>query len=203
LSIGYYSPGWPVTAFANGIVGYVAALAPTLKAMGLQVTILAGEVAGSQATTLRVPRDARPAVDESVYDIQQARASRSMPRRAVDGLWYRVAPQSALKYINRLCLLTTVRRAVAERGIQIFEMEETFGWARWVCEVSSIPVCVRLHGPWFLNGPALGVPELERRPMVRLWTTRTCEPYPNSASTRCEPPKYAPSCDYHPLLRAH
>jgi glycosyltransferase involved in cell wall biosynthesis len=159
LSIGYYSPGWPVTAFANGIVGYVAALAPTLKAMGLQVTILAGEVAGSRAATLRVPGDPRPAVDESVYDIQQVRASRSMPRRAVDGLWYRVAPQSALKYINRRCLLTTVRRAVAERGIQIFEMEETFGWARWVREVSSIPVCVRLHGPWFLNGPALGVPE--------------------------------------------
>src|SRR5262249_20946668 len=51
------------------------------------------------------------------------------------------------------------RRAVAERGIQILEMEETFGWARWLRPAVSIPICVRLHGPWFLSGAAAGVPD--------------------------------------------
>jgi glycosyltransferase involved in cell wall biosynthesis len=38
-------------------------------------------------------------------------------------------------------------------------MEESFGWARWVRQAIPIPVCVRLHGPWFLNGAALGAPD--------------------------------------------
>ena len=38
-------------------------------------------------------------------------------------------------------------------------MEESFGKARSVCQSALIPVCVRLHGPWFLNGPAGGYPE--------------------------------------------
>jgi glycosyltransferase involved in cell wall biosynthesis len=54
-------------------------------------------------------------------------------------------------------LFTTVHRAIAEQGIQIFEMEESLGWAGWLRPAISIPVCVRLHGPWFLNGPAAGV----------------------------------------------
>jgi glycosyltransferase involved in cell wall biosynthesis len=54
-----------------------------------------------------------------------------------------------------------VRRAIAERGIQILEMEETFGWAGWLRPAVSVPICVRLHGPWFLNGKATGVPDDE------------------------------------------
>ena len=32
-------------------------------------------------------------------------------------------------------------------------MEESFGWARWLKRDLRIPIVVRLHGPWFLNGP--------------------------------------------------
>jgi len=146
LSIGYFSPGWPLAACRNGIVTYVATIAPTLKAMGHQVSILAYHVIDG-------PRD------ESVYNIQQARTSRSIPGRAVDRLWFRVAPRSASRHMVRRSLSMMVRRAVAERGIQIIEMEESFGWARWVRQATSIPVCVRLHGPWFLNGTADGAPD--------------------------------------------
>ena len=57
--------------------------------------------------------------------------------------------------------MTAVHRAIAEHNLDIFEMEETFGWARWLRQTSPIPICIRLHGPWFLNGRALGVPEDE------------------------------------------
>ena len=79
LSIGYYSPGWPLAAFPNGIVTYVATLVPTLKAMGLQVTIIAG-------------RMAEETFDGSVYNLQHVEASRNIACRAVDRLWYRIAP---------------------------------------------------------------------------------------------------------------
>jgi len=148
LSIGYYSPGWPLDAFRNGIITYVATIAPILRAMGHQVSILANNVVG------RVD-------DESVYDIQQARTSRSITGRAVDKLWIRVAPRSASRHMVRRGLLSAVPRAVAERGIQLIEMEESFGWARWVRQATSIPVCVRLHGPWFLNGAANGFPDTD------------------------------------------
>ena len=155
LSIGFYSPGWPLAAFQNGIVTSVATLASTLTAMGHQVSILAGDLAEETP-------------DESIYSIKQVVASRSMADRAVDGFWYRVAPRSVRSRVNRRWLLAIVRRAIAERRIQIIEIEESFGMARWIREATTTPICVRLHGPWFLNGPALGVPDnAEFRKRVR------------------------------------
>src|SRR5262249_2670894 len=148
LSIGYYSPGWPLAGVRNGIVTYVTTVTSTLKEMGHEVTILAGRLV--ERTT-----------DESVYDLEQAQASDSMARRAMDSLRFRIAPQSTQQHIVRRSLLMLVRRAIAERGIQVLEMEETFGWARWLRPATSIPICVRLHGPWFLNGTATGVPDDE------------------------------------------
>lgn len=39
----------------------------------------------------------------------------------------------------------------------IFEIEEAFGHYRSFTPFTKIPIIVRLHGPWFLNGAALGV----------------------------------------------
>ena len=145
LSIGLFSPGWPVTVFRNGIVTSVTTLAQTFRAMGHQVTILAGQVAEGTSET-------------SVYDMQEGTRARGIARRLVDPIWYRVAPRSAFRSAVRQGLLRMVRRAGAEQGIELMEMEESFGWARWIVQETSIPVCVRLHGPWFLNGSMLGVP---------------------------------------------
>lgn len=114
--------------------------------MGHQVSILTGNLSGETP-------------DERVYSIKQVLASRSMARRVFDGLWYRAAPGTAHRRVSRRLLLTMVQRAIAERGIQIIEVEESFGMARWIREATATPICVRLHGPWFLNGPALGVPD--------------------------------------------
>ncbi len=46
-----------------------------------------------------------------------------------------------------------------EQHLHIFEREDSFGWAAWLKPISPIPICVRLHGPWFLVGRAMGVPE--------------------------------------------
>src|SRR5207237_5245352 len=38
-------------------------------------------------------------------------------------------------------------------------MEESYGWASRIAPTSPVPLVVRLHGPWFLNGLANGVRE--------------------------------------------
>jgi glycosyltransferase involved in cell wall biosynthesis len=143
LSIGLVSPAWPPDAHPNGIVSYVAALAEGLRALGHRVTIL-------------VPWPAPGDCGDGVYDLGRTVPGRGLPRRLADWLWFRVAPQAAFHGSTRRDLAAAIGRAVAERGIEVLEMEETFGWACQVHRAIRIPLSVRLHGPWFLIGPAGG-----------------------------------------------
>lgn len=148
LSIGYFSPGWPAEAISNGIATAIGTLTPALKAKGHRVTII----------TVRVAEGTR---DDSVYELARSLRPPNAARRALVRLGYRVAFRATQAYVGRRAILELVRRAQAERGMQIFEMEESFGTARWVSRRISIPLCVRVHGPWFLNGPAQGCPQDE------------------------------------------
>ena len=150
VSIGYYAPNWPPGAFPNGIVTYVSCISEQLKAMGHSTTILAEAVAEG---------DHHP----GVYNLQDVRTS--IARNQVDqimyGVWRRFAAHRANSHLYRRALVNTFHLAIAEHKLEIFEMEETYGWARWLRQSSPVPICIRLHGPWFLNGRALGVPEDE------------------------------------------
>jgi len=55
-----------------------------------------------------------------------------------------------------------VKKLTDRKNIKIFEMGEMFGWAHGVAQDIPVPLVVKLHGPWFLNGKADGVPEDER-----------------------------------------
>ncbi len=145
LSIGYYSPTWPLGMFPNGIVTYVSILTEQLKLQGHKTTILADAVAEGYQ-------------DPTVYDLHEVRMSisRKPVNRAIYGLWRRLAAHPANSHLYRRALVSTLRRAIGARKIEIVEMEETYGWARWLQEATWVPVCVRLHGPWFQVGPALG-----------------------------------------------
>ena len=134
----------------NGIVTYVSIFTEQLKLQGHKTTILADAIAEGDH-------------DPGVYNLQEVRTSiaRNPVNRIMYGLWRKLAVHPANRHLYRRALVTTFHRAIAEQGLDIFEMEETFGWARWLRQTSPIPICVRLHGPWFLNGRALGVPEDE------------------------------------------
>jgi glycosyltransferase involved in cell wall biosynthesis len=146
LSIGYCSPGWPLDAFPNGVVSYVVDMDRRLREAGHRVTVVTPQVKGGP-------------YDTTLYNQQDTALSRSRRQRVMDGVGYRLAPKWTGDRIKRRVLLDTIRRAVAEQNIQLFEMEEAFGWPSWVRREISVPVCVRLHGPWFLNSPALGLPD--------------------------------------------
>lgn len=150
LSIGYYSPSWPIGAAPNGVLTHVSLLSEQLKTMGYQTAILADSIAEGNH-------------DPGVYNLEAVRNSiaRNPVNRIMYGLWRRFAVHTANKHLYRRALVTTFHHAIAKHDLNIFEMEETYGWARWLRPTSPIPICVRLHGPWFLNGRALGVPEDE------------------------------------------
>lgn len=144
LSIGLLSPGWPPEVFQNGIVSYVSILAASLRTMGHRVAVLAHQVAG-------------PVHDREVMDLGVFRARRSPPLRVLDAVSYRAAPHATARRLRARALVAGARAMATERGAQIIEMEESFGVAGRIQSTVPVPVCVRLHGPWFLNGPALGV----------------------------------------------
>jgi glycosyltransferase involved in cell wall biosynthesis len=146
LSIGLMAPGWPPDAFPNGIVTYVATLSPALNNGGHRVAVLAGEVVGE-------PGDGR------VHDFAQAWLARSFGERVLDGFAHRISPEPARLWRLRRALVKSVRQLISDEALDIFEMEESFGMSASIGRAVSIPVCVRLHGPWFLNGPVRGVPD--------------------------------------------
>lgn len=146
LSIGFFCPGWPLEAFSNGIVTYVSTVAPALRSLGHGVSILAAEVAPGMH-------------DPAVFNVDEAARSRSWPRRISDGLWYRVAPRTAIRSLAWRVVGNAARRIVRERLVQVFEVEESFGLGLAIQRATRVPVCVRLHGPYFLTGPAGGAPQ--------------------------------------------
>jgi glycosyltransferase involved in cell wall biosynthesis len=143
LRVAFLTPAWPVDAAANGIVTYVDTIATGLRRQGHTVSILSA-----------YSKDARPQAD--VYPV--GREELSALARIRDALTFRVNPSAALRETFSRALVNAAQRAIAERGVELLEMEESFGWVQLVKPHLRIPVVVRLHGPYFANGPALGVP---------------------------------------------
>ncbi|MBV8230967.1 MAG: glycosyltransferase family 4 protein [Planctomycetaceae bacterium] len=144
LSVAYLSPGWPPEAFANGVIPCIAAVADELRRRGHRASILSLRTVGGGG--------------EDVHDLSRAGASSALPRRLLDGLARRL-PYRVARTLRPHQSLDALPRFVAEHGAQILEMEEAFGWASWARRKVGIPVVVRLHGPWFLNGPLQGAPD--------------------------------------------
>jgi len=150
LSIGYYSPSWPIGSSPNGVLNYVGFLSEQLETMGHHTTILADTIAEGYHAS-------------GVYNLTEIRTTiaHNPLNRAMYGLWRRFATHPANSHLYRRALVTTFHRAIVEHGLNIFEMEETYGWARWPAPEFTDSHLHPLHGPWFLNGRALGVPEDE------------------------------------------
>jgi glycosyltransferase involved in cell wall biosynthesis len=139
LSLAYVSPSWPPDSVANGIVMYLGEITRGLEAMGHATTLLSQRVAGAAA---------RP----GVYDLREFPRRLSLPGRLRDRIEFRMNPGRARDRTTCRAIIAAARRAIAEHGVQLLEMEESFGWSLRVQRALPIPMVVRLHGPWFLNG---------------------------------------------------
>jgi glycosyltransferase involved in cell wall biosynthesis len=142
-SVAFYSPAWPPGA-PNGIITYVANLRPALARLGV-----AGHVVAYGA-----PTSGPDAAAVNLDDVRHPFA-----RRALLGALSHVprVPVDAMAWGWKIA--RGLSRLVAERRLDLVEMEESFGAAFYAQQGLPVPVVVRLHGPRFLNGAALGLPE--------------------------------------------
>lgn len=139
LTVGFFSPGWPLASYPNGIVSYVENI------VGGFDKALVDSVVFSEATDSK---------EDRVVDVSKFAMSH-IGDRLVDSILYRTSTMDAF----RQSMGRRVARAVkiTAPAIDILEMEESFGASSLVAKNLNIPVVTRLHGPWFLMGDVLGV----------------------------------------------
>jgi glycosyltransferase involved in cell wall biosynthesis len=143
IAVAMVSPGWPTDAYANGIIPYVADVAHELRQAGHSATVLAMKSATDVDGVL-------------VRNIASGMVASSLVERATDVVAYRVATSLGDRIRMTRTLASAIRRLIDEVGLELVEIEDTFGLAARLRDLVPIPIVVRLHGPWFLNGPLQG-----------------------------------------------
>jgi glycosyltransferase involved in cell wall biosynthesis len=143
LTVAFLTPAWPLDASSNGITTYVDGVAAGLRQQGHTVSILSVDSKDAES-------------DPDVYPLDQNELS--VLDRIRDGLTFRISPSAALRGKFSRTLIKAAQRAIAESGVQLLEMEESFGLVQLIKPHLLIPIVVRLHGPHFAVGPPLGVP---------------------------------------------
>ncbi len=140
-SLAFLSPGWPAGSVPNGIVSYVASLRRGLADAAVRSFVLCHAGGDGDPDVVRLARlpGAMPAVPRRVWSLART-----------------VAPIGTAGIEVALAVLREVRRLARDERLRLLEIEDSFGWARWIAPRSPVPVVVRLHGPWFLNGRANG-----------------------------------------------
>jgi glycosyltransferase involved in cell wall biosynthesis len=143
-SVALFAPAWPAGEVANGIVSYVSVLRDALRRVGVSAIVLASRL------------DSRPEAGVLPLDEELKDASIWRWRSIESALRRRIDPERT----RAIQVDSAIARALGRGGseVSLIEMEESFGWASRVARRRVFPVVVRLHGPWFLNGAARGVP---------------------------------------------
>ncbi len=140
-TVAFVSPGWPPEKTPSGIATYVKNISDGLAAHGVGSRILsiAGVAAGTESGNV---------TDLSEID----RLGRTIWNRIGDRIRGSFGRDpGAARHLGRAISrsLSTGPRPM------LVELEESFGIARWV-RSRNVPCVVRLHGPWFINGPMYG-----------------------------------------------
>ena len=148
----FLSPAWPAENAANGIVTYVDRITASLRRLGHQPCVLAACKSGG-------------AIWPDAYFLWDQ--ERTPLDRVIDPIAFRLNSEDASRRRFAANIVRSAMRAKAERGIELLEMEETFGLAQLVRPRLPIPIVLRLHGPFFAIGPASAASPAEIRARVR------------------------------------
>ena len=132
MRIALLTPAWPGSMTANGIATTVVHLRDGLEACGHEVTIIALQI--------DAPHD-----DCRVIEVPSVRWT------LLDKIRWRLGDDAVPYRVTAKQVLLAVQEAERSIGVEVFVMEETQGWARWLCGKVSIPVVVTLHCPRALD----------------------------------------------------
>lgn len=140
--VALFAPDWPPERFANGIVTYAGIMRGALGDLGVEMLVVSSDVAVEDRA-------------EFVFDLVDwrqfgpAELMFQRVQRRID------AKATAMRRARR-SLGACLRHLATSRPIDLFEIEESFGLGSTALECIGFPTVARLHGPWFLNGRALG-----------------------------------------------
>ena len=126
-------PSWPPGFSANGIVTYASQLVPALRRLGHEVFVLTGTKDDNDPYTL---------------DVRKFTPTPTIWDRAA----YKLMPDYAVFKAASARITAAVKYLIAQHEVDVLEIEEFFGWSTEISRLDLLPVVVRLHGPWFLNG---------------------------------------------------
>jgi len=132
MKIALFVPSQPSGGGANGIITYASQIVPALRQLGHEVYILTPQMYGSI--------EDRYAVNLSQFNPGTSRQ-----------LWSKFrghGPNDLIEYRLKAAL----QKLKCSVGIDVLEIEESFGWSAALSAADIVPVVVRLHGPWFLTG---------------------------------------------------
>jgi glycosyltransferase involved in cell wall biosynthesis len=135
MKVALYVPSWPPGFIANGIVTYASQLVPALRRLGHEVFVL-------------TPRKETNDIDPYTIDLQALASAPTLWDRAM----FRVVPERASYKAASSIIASAIRSLVQRHQLDVLEIEESFGWSFAISLLRLMPVIVRLHGPWFLNG---------------------------------------------------
>ena len=135
MKIAIYVPFWPPGKVSNGIVTYASYLVPALRRLGHTVYVLARSKADEDD-------------DPYTLDLRKYVPPRSLWHRAL----YKIDPATAGFKSESFLIASAIKELVEKHKLDVCEIEESGGWNFAVSHLNSVPVVVRLHGPWFLTG---------------------------------------------------
>jgi glycosyltransferase involved in cell wall biosynthesis len=138
----FYTPGWPLSDFSNGIVAYIDRLLPELHRRGVDTRLIAGELG--------------PHHQGDAVACSGALSRLGVLAKVSRKVLYLVSPSMARDWNFRAELYLAGRTARQRQSIDLVEMEETFGVATALARGAGAPLVMRLHGPAFLNMTANG-----------------------------------------------
>jgi len=145
MNIVLTAPAWPPAQYANGVVTYVGLLKEGLESLDVDVRVLVGRVNGER--------------DPSVVKLARSRSLLALSPRVTRRIARRAMEDRIIAVDGSRRIVRAIQRMRPAFRPDLIEMEESFGTAGRVSKKLDIPLVVRLHGPWFLNGDALGVPK--------------------------------------------
>jgi glycosyltransferase involved in cell wall biosynthesis len=164
MNIVVMTPCWPQLGKPNGIATYYANLVPALCELGHNVKIMT-----------------------DVSDFKDDRVVRiSFKSTFIDKLFCRVMgkifPGYETYYYGSRAIVSTIKSIEKNNKIDVFQMEDSFGWHYHVQKKCNFPVVLRLHGPHYLNNFEENVSTVSRHRLVREERAFRCAKFVTSPS---------------------
>jgi glycosyltransferase involved in cell wall biosynthesis len=142
LTVGFVSPGWPLSQYPNGIVTYLQNLLDSLN-----------NTSEISAKILALNLKQQGFDDKDVLDVTTLAGNESILEKTLDRFWFKVNPMLSIQTLQARKIIKSLDRLGLK--LDLLEIEESFGFAAKIIPKVNFPVVTRLHGPWFIHAPIL------------------------------------------------